>query len=118
MSIRETMNRNPKATAVIAIAGAALALYLVIWLQNFLGPPSIAVTKVFYTTDDGKTWFADDADKIYPFDHDGKQAFRAYVFKCNHDAPPFVVALGRINEAGRTKLAEFRAKPRKEQSNA
>src|SRR5438045_2449836 len=114
MSIREKMNKHPMASTVITIVGLAAGLYLVIWAQRFFGPPSIAVTKAYYTTDEGKTYFADDLDKIYPFDHGGKQAYRAVVFRCNHDEKPFVVAIMRINDAGRSKFAEYYSKSSKE----
>lgn len=40
-------------------------------------PPS----KNYFTVDDGQTWFADSANKLPPFDHDGSKAVRCYVFK-------------------------------------
>ena len=38
----------------------------------------------FYTTDDGATLFTDGADRLPPFDHDGKAAVMAAVFSCDN----------------------------------
>jgi hypothetical protein len=35
-----------------------------------------------FSADDGNTWFADDAAKIPPIDHEGKTAYRVRVFRC------------------------------------
>jgi hypothetical protein len=42
-----------------------------------------AANTAWFTTDDGKTWFADDAQKIPPFEKDGKEAVRVFVFTCD-----------------------------------
>lgn len=48
--------------------------------------------KAWFTVDDGRTWFADDARKYAPFEVQGKTAYRVYVF---------------TNDGGRTKFAGF-----------
>jgi hypothetical protein len=53
-------------------------------------------TKLFFTIDDGKTWFPADASNKAPFVHDGKQALRAHVFQCA-DKPPFVGYLSKFS---------------------
>jgi hypothetical protein len=67
---------------------AALLLLIVgmggvIWWEARPAPKEEAVTRAFYTTDDGKTWFTDDAERLPPFDHGGKQAVRLYLFSCD-----------------------------------
>ena len=41
----------------------------------------IVPTSGYFSDDDGKTYFQDDASKIAPFDHNGKQAVSAYLFR-------------------------------------
>ena len=60
------------------------------------GGGSIVPAQAYYTTDDGKTWFAADASNKAPFQHDGKQALRAHVFQCA-DKPPFVGYLSKYS---------------------
>lgn len=82
MSIREKLNQN----STLATAGAAvlivLALGAVAW-QFWPAAGSEATLKRFYfTTDDGKTLFAEDITKVPPFKQDGKDAYHAMVYKC------------------------------------
>ena len=67
------------------------------------------VTEVYYSDDDGKTFFVDDVDKVYPFDRNGKPAYRAYVYRCG-DQPPFVHYLGRYTDKAKARMAELSAK--------
>jgi hypothetical protein len=62
-------------------------------------------TQAWFTTDDGATWFPDDAQKVPPFQtSDGKTAVRAYVYQCPGSAP-FVSHLERYTPEAK-KLAE------------
>ena len=49
---------------------------------------------MYFSDDDGATYFLDNLAQEVPFDHNGKLAFRAYVFRCQSGAP-FVAFLGR-----------------------
>ena len=104
MGIREALNRRPKLAAVIGIGLCAVALPIMIW-ANSSGVPGRA-SEAYYSDDDGKTFFADDIDKLYPFDRNGKQAYRAYVYECS-DGKRFVSYLARYTDAARTKIAEL-----------
>ena len=109
MGIRETLNNKPKVAA--GIGGTALALgvtFLALQLSSGGGPSDEA----FFTTDDGKTWFADDATRLPPFQPDGKEAVRAHVFECD-DGKRFVNHLERFTPE-RRKLMEEAARARKE----
>ncbi len=67
----------------------------------------------FFTIDDGKTWFADDAAKVPPFTKDGKEAVRAYVFKC-HDGKQFVAYLERYTPDGKQRIEQLSARSEKD----
>jgi hypothetical protein len=80
VGFRETIKQRPSLAATVAglvIVGAAVAIY--VQARDFGGS---GAGKAFFTTDDGKTWFADSNLKLAPFDKDGKQAVRAHVFEC------------------------------------
>jgi hypothetical protein len=108
VGIRETLNQNPGITTGATAAIILLALVFIIWQISGGSGPSVA-TEAFYSTDDGKSWFADQADKIPPFDKDGKPAYRVYVYKCK-DGKEFVSHLERYTPEAKKKLEEFRTK--------
>src|SRR4051794_23711365 len=65
----------------------------------------IAPKTVFYTDDQGKSFFKDSV-KVVPFDHDGKQTFRADVFQ-GPDGKPFVGLVYRFTDAGRREMETY-----------
>lgn len=80
VGIRESIKKRPSVAAAVAgvmIVGAAIAIYV---QARDLG--SSGAGKAFFSTDDGKTFFVDDAQKLPPFDRNGKPAYRAHVFEC------------------------------------
>lgn len=79
LGIRETINKNPGISTAVVVCMVVVGLVAIgLELRGDDGKPP---SKNFFTTDDGKTWFADSADKMPPFDHDGAKAVRCYVFK-------------------------------------
>jgi len=116
MGIREKLNGNP--SMVIGGVGAVmvLAIVLVVMQTRGGGPPTAIIqnSKVFFTVDDGKTWFADDVKNIPPFTKDGKEAVRAHVYRTS-DGTEFVGYLERYSPASKKALAAALAKPAEEQ---
>jgi hypothetical protein len=99
MGIREALNRNPKAAVIIF--GVALLALLGVAIVQFKGrsgggSSGTGSPQAWYTEDDGKTWFADDAGRLSPFDHNGKQAYRCYVWTCDGGKTQFVSHLERL----------------------
>lgn len=80
--------------ALLAIAGAAVYLTWYFWPEPDHSPPIFA----WYTVDDGKSWFQDDAERIPPFEHDGKQAVRVHLFTCDGGKTRFVGYLQKLPE--------------------
>ena len=70
--------------------------------KSYLTTPR-PVTGAFYTDDDGATTFVDDIDRITPFDHNGKPAYLARVYKSKKGAT-FVAWLERYTERGRKEV--------------
>jgi hypothetical protein len=65
------------ALAGILIVGSGIAIYL-----QARDDGSVGSGKVYYSNDDGNTFFADASTRFPPFDKDGKPAYRAHVFVC------------------------------------
>ena len=105
MTLRKRLNQNPRATAA-AVGGLVLLAIVVAAVSS--RPPGAGgapapAGKEFFSVDDGKNWFADDAAKLPPFDHQGKPAYRARVYRCPH-GKEFVSHLERYNDADKKRL--------------
>ena len=80
MAVRDFIRNRPRIAgglAVLAILGAGIWIYLQMGGMESGGPGNL-----YYTTDDGKTFFEDSALLLPPFNKDGKPAVRAHVFEC------------------------------------
>ena len=109
MGLRETLNRNPAITTGVTIA-IIIAALIWIFTMNFGGRPNVGVqTQSYFTTDDGATWFADDVQQLPPFQKDGKDAVRVYIFKCS-DGKPFIAYLERYTPEAKRIITEARAR--------
>lgn len=108
MGIRQTLHQHPAIAAGITACAILIVTASLTWRGGGPAPAGGgtpgARTQAFFSVDDGKTYFADDARKIPPFKTtDGKTACRARVFRCG-DGPPFVGYLERFNEADRRRI--------------
>jgi hypothetical protein len=109
VGIRETLNKNQTLTTGATIFIILVAIGVIVWQMLPESAPRL-MSKAYYTNDDGKTWFEDSADKIVPYDKDGKEAVRAHLFQCSGGAP-FVGYLERLDPNVKKKLDEFYASP-------
>ncbi len=57
--------------------------------------PTTQATQFFFTTDEGKTLFADSATLKPPFQHEGKVAYRAHVYSIDNGKTTFVAYLSK-----------------------
>src|SRR5947207_5059576 len=109
MGIREAMSKRPRiAGGVAALLVAAAIGILVFQMLDLRAAPQIGgdPERAFFTVDDGKNWFVDDATRLAPFQHDGKEAVRAYVFECNGHR--FVNHLERYTPDGKKAMTRLR----------
>jgi hypothetical protein len=110
MSFRATLIEKPIRAVALAVGLLVIGVFLIGSQMRSAGTP-VSHSKAFFTIDDGRTWFPDDATKLPPFDKDGKQAVRAYVFQCA-SGKPFVNHLERFKpEAKRTLEDAGKADP-------
>ena len=107
MDIRKTLREKPAIGFVVVVVIFTLA-GLILW-ESFFSTSTVRL-KVFFSDDDGQTGFADGFAKFSPFDHGGKQAYRAHVFRCG-DGPPFLGYLEAYPEAVRPVLESAHADP-------
>ena len=111
MGVREGLNSKMGVGAGVAIAFVAVALiaFLLMAGRSTGVPVDTEPTMAFYSDDDGKTFFKDNIRKIVPFDHNGKQAYRADVFK-GPDGNVFVGLLYRHTDMGKKQMNEYLAR--------
>ncbi len=85
MGAREWLNQHPNVAIEPGIAVVLLAIVLaVVQIRASRHRYPSALPDVYYTVDDGKTFFAASSDNVPPFDYDGRQAVTAYVFQCGN----------------------------------
>jgi len=110
VGIRETLNKNQTLTTGATIGIIVIAIIVIVWQMM---PEKIqrVMTKSYYTVDDGKTWFEDSAEKLSPFDKDGKEAVRAHLFRCGESGEPFVGYLEKLDPRVKARLDQFQSNP-------
>jgi hypothetical protein len=111
MGFAEEFEKNKKVFVIVAVL---VLVALVVVVMNLSGGPpkppgTSAKARLYYTVDDGKTYFEDDADRLPPFDHEGKPAYLAKVYRCGTDGSPFVAYLQRIEDGARKEAEAARA---------
>jgi hypothetical protein len=84
VALRDKLNEYPGATAagvgVIIVATIVLIVFSLRGEGGRTNGPKWLPDKAFFTDDEGKTHFVDDLTKIPPFQHNGRNAYRAQVF--------------------------------------
>ena len=113
MSVREAVNRHAWVAAGAAVLLVGVAVVAVVRSGRSSGdsdaPPG-ATGLAHYTTDDGATWFIDDANKLPPFKKDGREMVRAYVYR-DASGTEFVSHLERYTPEAQRALAAMAALP-------
>jgi hypothetical protein len=110
VGLRETLNENPRYVTISTAALIVIVLAWLLWPSGGSGtaPGTTGAAQVYFSDDDGKTWFPDDVTKIPPFDHGGKQAVRARVYQAG--GKKFVQHLERYTPDAQKKVADLYAK--------
>lgn len=116
MGIREKLNQHRNVTigAACAVIGIAIVLVVLQALGGAAAEDGVITSRQFFTTDDGKTWFTDDARNVPPYTKHGKEAVRAYVYRTG-DGTEFVGYLQRYSPAGKKMIEDALARPIEEQ---
>lgn len=106
MGLAEVHEKHPQ-VVMSTIIGAIVIILIVIAVQVMPSRAKNLAAQAYFTTDDGRTWFADDSTKIAPFDHNGQQAVRCYVFKTADGTK--AVYLEKYSDKGKAALAQAAA---------
>ncbi|MEA2711618.1 MAG: hypothetical protein QOF78_4219 [Phycisphaerales bacterium] len=107
MGLRETLNENPRIVTGITVGIIVVVLAVILWPSGGAGGSGGGggSSQAFFTIDDGKNYFPDDAKKVPPFQKDGKEAVRAVVYQCGGaGGKPFVNHLIRYTPDGKKRL--------------
>jgi hypothetical protein len=100
MELIGSLREKPRIGAIVAVCLICFAgLAILLELRPEKAPASVGV---YFTVDDGKTWFADDAGNCPPFSHDGKPAVRCMIF--NAGGSDFVGFLKKYSDSVRSKM--------------
>lgn len=108
MALRDTLTERPAVTNAITVVVILLAAAFI--AVDVLRPrPASVEPQLFFTTDDGETYFPDSASHLPPYDVNGKPAVRAYVYACA-SGKPFVAYLERYTPETVAKLSTEEAR--------
>ena len=100
--IREWMRSR---AYLVQIGIGVIVLSIVVYLLRDAFPGSSGgVSKAYFSDDDGVTQFVDSAEHFVPFDHNGKQAYRAWVFSTDGGKTTFVGYLERYTPQAKERL--------------
>jgi len=105
MTVVEMLNKHSKITVAISIVVVACAVLFLLRQErsSSSGPQTLVA---FFTDDDGKTYFEDDANKLSPFDHNGKQAVLCYVYESARGVKFVAYEQKLTDQALKSQLAE------------
>jgi hypothetical protein len=97
MGIHETIRAKPAVAATVALLIIITAAAVIAFELKPNRIDSALANSRFFSDDDGRTWFIDSKGRIPPFDHDGKTAYGAEVFRCG-DGSFFVAYLEKFSD--------------------
>ncbi len=103
MGVREAVNSKSGLVGVVSGAAAVLAVFFVVYQVVSGGPTIAAPDEGYFTVDDGVTTFTGPINKPVPFSHEGKDAVRAVMFRCD-DGDPFLGYLSRYSQSALTAI--------------
>jgi hypothetical protein len=101
----DVLNRRP----ALSIAISSLIIVgvgFLIWFFYFRSKNTeyLSMTWAYYTVDDGATWFQDDANKVAPFEKDGKEAVRCHVYCCKETRERWAAWLEKWDESAKKEM--------------
>jgi hypothetical protein len=111
MDIRRTLQQKPIfgiGIAVLMVLMATAILARTYWPEK---KPNLSL--VYYTDDDGATWFADSAFLVPPFDHNGKTAVVAEVYSYDKGSKKFCAYEAKYTAKAKKRLEAALAEAQK-----
>ena len=114
MSFRKRLRKNPAIGLAFGGVFVAAAIYAVYGSSR--PPPPEIRPQMFYSNDDGKTVFKAELGMVIPFQHEGREAVRAYVFSADGGKTIVVGFLEKYAPELRAKLLDAKGDRLKEGS--
>lgn len=112
MGIREKLSTNKHLGTAAGIGLFVIAGLIV--AKTFWPVKQADLSRAFYSDDDGKTWFADSAFRVAPFDHNGKTAVVAHVYSYADGKKTFCGYLAQFTPEAKSKLEAAIAEAQKQ----
>lgn len=106
MGIRETLNQNSYVAMGATVGVIAVAAWFIVSTLRSNATPNYG-SAAYYSDDDGASYFEDSNKLIPPFDHRGKQAYKAYVYTCDKGKSKWVGYLEGYLPDARKKVEEL-----------
>jgi hypothetical protein len=112
MMIREKLDKHTNLVSAVMIL-ISIAAICVAWTQMRGNSAHFVPGPNYYTTDDSSpaaalaAMFKDDSTKIPPFDHNGKPAYRAYVFTADGGRTKWIAYLERLSDEGQKRMNDI-----------
>jgi hypothetical protein len=103
---REKLSQRPRFGIGAAIVLVLLCVVFLFMQMRGRAAPSPGNAKAFFSVDDGKTWFTDDLTNVPPYDKNGQQAVRAFVYRCT-DGTKFVGYLQRFTPDAKRAIEQI-----------
>lgn len=105
MFVIEYIRKNQKAGIAVAVLLGVAAVGLAAFNLSRPNPSDLRFPYgVFFSADNGKTYFTDNKSIVPPYVKDGKTAVLAQVYSCNGGKTTFVGLLLRYTPEGKQKL--------------
>lgn len=101
----KAINRNQRSAVAFVLVAVLVTRYVV--YSQIRAASSQGLGALYFSDDDGKTWYAESAGTISPATHEGKEAYRAHVFTC--DGKAFVGYLEEFSPNAKTVLDQATA---------
>jgi len=109
MGMRNWIQKHQMVTAIAVIGAMAGSLWFCLREMN-PRPTWKVPTEGYFTTDDGATCFVESLTKIPPFEHDGKEAVRDFVYSCDGGEHRWVAYLGKYSDEDKQAIESGTAK--------
>jgi hypothetical protein len=109
VSLREKMNKNKNISVILTCVVILIALVFIYMQIRGESIPEAPPQMAYYTTDDGKSYFAEDQMHEVPFDHGGQQAVRAWLYTCGTSTDKKLGYLERYTAAFLKQLQQTKA---------
>jgi len=105
MGLRESINNHKRTTAgVISVIVLGVVALLAWQLTASSSGASGERGQLYFTTDDGATTFTAPANRLPPFDYNGKQAVQAVMFSSDGGKTKFVGYLERYSAGAKQQM--------------